>query len=206
MYKNIRANFWKCLFANLIEIILFIILAITLAFLKLAFSSKQALTIFFYSYFVILIIILLTLETLIPLFCKGYNLGRKILKIKLVINDSTTLFRVIVKREIFSSYVWIVALIIYMVSFDYKFNPATIQNIKTAPLEIKIPFAIISSIIYFSFMIQIFSLIMLFKKERKSLIDIISKSELVEASLFIIINNKNILSKTRQLKPVIFTN
>lgn len=206
MYKNIRANFWKCLFANIVEVIVFLIFAIPLAFLKLAFNSKESLTLFFYSYFIILIIILLSLETLIPLFCKGYNLGRKLFKIKLVVNNTTTLFRVIIKREIFGSYIWIVALIIYMFCFDYNFNPATIQNIKEAPLEIKIPIAIISSIIYFSFMIQIFSMIMLFKKERKSLIDIISKSELVEGELFTIINTKNILTKKRELKPIIFTN
>ena len=126
--KNKNAGLWIRLLSITIDVFLFCSLAMSLSLICLQTKYFEQLDksiyvvkndYWYYLWLFFLILMLLIFFVVIPIFTKGKTIGMLLTKLDLKIQDKSV-YKVILKRNQFSTFLWIVLIILFMIFVSPK--------------------------------------------------------------------------------------
>lgn len=229
--KNKNAGLWIRLLSITIDVFLFCSLAMSLSLICLQTKYFEQLDksiyvvkndYWYYLWLFFLILMLLIFFVVIPIFTKGKTIGMLLTKLDLKIQDKSV-YKVILKRNQFSTFLWIVLIILFMIFVSPKivnkivvssyvnknYKNSSDETIKQLLSENSLTiletsfYTIVCTLSPIILLEQLFLLMSSsFKKEKISIVDRLTKSQIVYSNKFENIKQESEINLIKPIKNI----
>lgn len=229
--KNKNAGLWIRLLSITIDVFLFCSLAMSLSLicLQTKYFGQLDKSIYvvkndywYYLWLFFLILMLLIFFVVIPIFTKGKTIGMLLTRLDLKIQDKS-IYKVILKRNQFSTFLWIVLIILFMIFVSPKivnkivvssyvnknYKNSSDETIKQLLSENSLTiletsfYTIVCTLSPIILLEQLFLLMSSsFKKEKISIVDRLTKSQIVYSNKFENIKQESEINLIKPIKNI----